>query len=51
MKPLKDKISITIDSDLLEKLREIADEYCRPLSQYINLVLRKHLEELNKREK
>lgn len=51
MKPLKDKISITIDSDLLEKLREIADEDCRPLSQYINLVLRKHLEELNKREK
>ena len=51
MKPLKDKISITIDSDLLEKLREIADEDCRPLSHYINLVLRKHLEELNKREK
>lgn len=51
MKPLKDKISITIDSDLLEKLREIADEDCRPLSQYINLVLRKHLEELKKREK
>ena len=25
MKPLKEKISITIDSDLLEKLREIAD--------------------------
>ena len=25
MKPLKDKISITIDSDILEKLREIAE--------------------------
>lgn len=51
MKPLKDKISITIDSDLLEKLREIADEDCRPLSQYINLVLRKHVEELEKQKK
>ena len=51
MKPLKDKISITIDSDLLEKLREIADEDCRPLSQYINLVLRKHVEELEKKKK
>ena len=51
MKPLKEKISITIDSDLLEKLKEIADADCRPLSQYINLVLRKHLEELKKREK
>ena len=45
MKPLKEKISITIDSDLLEKLRQIADEDCRPLSQYINLVLKKHIEE------
>ena len=45
MKPLKERISITIDSDLLEKLREIADADCRPLSQYINLVLKKHLEE------
>ena len=49
MKPLKDKISITIDSDLLEKLREIADADCRPLSQYINLVLNKHIEEIEKK--
>ena len=46
MKPLKDKISITIDSDLLERLRELADADCRPLSQYINLVLKKHVDEL-----
>ena len=29
------------------KLREIADADCRPLSQYINLVLKKHIEELD----
>ena len=51
MKPLKERISITIDSDLLEKLREKADEYCRPLSQYINLVLRKHVEQEEKKQK
>ena len=45
MKPLKERISITIDSDLLQKLREKADYDCRPLSQYINLILKKHLEE------
>jgi predicted transcriptional regulator len=45
MKPLKDKISITIDSDILEKLREIAEADDRSLSQYINLVLKKHLED------
>ena len=51
MRPLKEKISITIDSDLLEKLRETADEDCRPLSQYINLVLRKHVEQEEKKQK
>lgn len=50
MKPLKEKISITIDGDLLEKLKEKAEEDCRPLSQYINLVLKKHLEEIEKKK-
>ena len=44
MKPLKDKISITIDGDLLEALRQQAESDDRSLSQYINLVLKKHLE-------
>ena len=43
MKPLKEKISITIDNDLLEILRLKAEEDDRSLSQYINLVLRKSL--------
>ena len=50
MQPLKERISITIDSDLLEKLREKADEDCRTLSQYINLVLRKHVEQEEKKQ-
>ena len=45
MKPLKQKISITIDSDVLEKVKEKAEYDDRSLSQYINLVLKKHLEE------
>ena len=45
MRPLKDKISISIDSDLLEAIRKKAEEDDRSLSQYINLVLKKHLEE------
>ena len=45
MKPLKEKISITIDSDLLAKIREKAEADDRSLSQYINLALKKHLEE------
>ena len=44
MKPLKKKISITIDSDILEKIKEKSEYDDRSLSQYINLVLKKHLE-------
>ena len=50
MRPLKDKISITIDNDLLEKVRAKAEEDDRSLSQYINLVLKKHLEEEQNRK-
>ena len=43
MKPLKEKISITIDSDILEVVRTKAEEDDRSLSQYINLVLKEHI--------
>lgn len=42
MKPLKEKISITIDADLLVKLRQKAEEDDRSLSQYINLILKRY---------
>jgi len=45
MKPLKDRISITIDGDVLKKIKDKAEYDGRSLSQYINLVLKKHLEE------
>jgi len=51
MRPLKEKISITIDSDILEKIRDKAEYDDRSLSQYINLVLKRHLEEWEKTEK
>lgn len=50
MKPLKKKISITIDSDILEKHKEKSEYDDRSLSQYINLVLKKHLEEEEKKQ-
>ncbi len=43
MKPLKEKISITIDGDTLEQIKNIAEEDDRSLSQYINIVLRQHI--------
>ena len=47
MKPLKEKISITIDNDLLKKLRHQAEEDDRSLSQYINIILKKHIENIS----
>ncbi len=43
MKPLKEKISITLDGDLLEQIKKMAEEDDRSLSQYINTVLKKHI--------
>ena len=43
MKPLKKSVSITLDEDILLKAKELAEASDRSLSQYINLVLRKHI--------
>ena len=47
MKPLKEKISITIDSDILAKIKELAEYDDRSLSQYINVVLKQHIKEID----
>jgi len=40
MKPLKIKVSITLDEDTAEKIRELADKDDRNFSQYINVILK-----------
>ena len=47
MKPLKEKISITIDSDILERVKTEAEEDDRSLSQYINMVLKQHIRNMD----
>lgn len=44
MKPLKRKISLTVDEDILIKIKKKAEEGGRSLSQYINLILKKHID-------
>ena len=46
IKPLKDKISITTDSDLRQKLIELAEKEYRFLSQYINITKKTQVEKL-----
>lgn len=48
MKPLKEKVSITLDGEIIEKIKELAEECDRSFSQYINIVLKDHLKNLDK---
>ena len=43
MKPLKTKVSITLDTNIIEKLKELAEADDRSFSQYINLILKEYL--------
>lgn len=44
MKPLKEKISISLDAKVIERLRVLAEYDDRSLSSFINLILREYLE-------
>ena len=45
MKPLKEKVSITLDSDIIDEIKTLAENDDRSFSQYINLILKKYLDE------
>lgn len=47
MKPLKEKVSITLDSDVVAQLKELADEDDRSFSQFINKILKSYVKELS----
>ena len=50
MKPLKSKVSITLDEDIIEKIKTLAEADERSFSQYINLVLKEHIAVLEAQE-
>ena len=50
MKPTKKTISISLDYPILEKVKSLAEYEDRSVSSYINLVLREHLEQLEKKQ-
>lgn len=50
LRPLKQKVSVTLDEDIVEKVRELSEESQRSFSQYVNLVLTEHLKRLEKGE-
>lgn len=50
MKPLKVKLSITLDEDIANTVRQLAEADDRSVSQYINLILKAHLAAISKAE-
>ena len=44
-KPLKNKVSITLDEDVITQIHRLAESDDRNFSQYINLILKKHIQE------
>lgn len=47
-KPYKVKVSVSLDEDVINKIKEMAENDDRNFSQYINLILRKHIEDTEK---
>ena len=47
MKPLKSKVSITLDEDVIERIKQLAEEDDRSFSQYINMVLKDYLNKVD----
>jgi hypothetical protein len=44
VKPLKKKVSITLNGDIILQVKALAEESDRSFSQYVNLILKAYLE-------
>ena len=47
MKPLKEKASITLDENIVERIKELAEDDDRSFSQYINMVLKEYISKMD----
>lgn len=47
MKPLKNRVSLTLDEDIIEKIKQLAENDDRSFSQYVNMVLKEHLSKID----
>lgn len=49
-KPYKQKVSISLDEDIIVEIKKLAENDDRSFSQYINLVLKEHLVRINSKD-
>lgn len=50
MKPLKERVSVTLDEDIIRKIKELSEEDDRSFSQYINIVLKEHIRNIGEKQ-
>lgn len=43
MKPLKERYSLSLDSDIAEAIKQLAEEDDRSFSQFVNMILKEYL--------
>ncbi len=48
---MKQIISVSLDADIIEKIKNLAEDSDRSVSQYVNLVLKEHLKKKEKENK
>ncbi|MCQ2470685.1 MAG: ribbon-helix-helix domain-containing protein [Clostridia bacterium] len=51
MRPLKEKVSITLDNDIVKKIKEMAEYDDRSFSQFINKVLKEYINQQENEQK
>lgn len=49
-KPYKQKVSVSLDEDVIGEIKELADNDDRSFSQYINLVLKEHITKIKSKK-
>lgn len=42
-KPYKQKVSVSLDEDIIQQIKELAENDDRSFSQYINMVLKEYI--------
>ena len=50
IKPLKQKVNMTLDPDVILKIQYLAEQDDRSFSSYVNLVLKEHLERMERKK-
>lgn len=48
--PQKTRVGITLDSDVAEKIRYLSNDTCRSFSRYVNMVLKRHIADMEKND-